>query len=100
MDVLDKILKLREKRNWTEYRLGEESKLPQTTISSWYNKNMMPSIASLEKVCAAYGITMSQFFAEDNESVTLTPEQRKMLDEWTKLTPKQKDAVIHLLESM
>jgi transcriptional regulator with XRE-family HTH domain len=100
MDILDKILKLREKRGWTEYRLAEEAKLPQSTISSWYVKDMTPSISSLEKICSAFGMTLSQFFAEGNAPVDLTEEQRKMLDEWNTLTPEQKEVVFNLLKAI
>ena len=100
MNILDKIVLFREKRGWTEYRLAEESKLPQSTISSWYSKSMTPSFASLEKICTAFGITLSQFFADGNSPVDLTEEQRKMLDEWNTLTTEQKEVIFNLLKTM
>ena len=48
-DILATITKYREERNWTEYQLAERSGLPQSTISSWYRKNLIPTIPSLEK---------------------------------------------------
>ena len=62
IDILDRITKQRLSRNWTEYQLSQKSGIPQSTISSWYRKNMIPSVPSLEKVCNAFGITLSQFF--------------------------------------
>jgi len=56
MDILEKIRKFRIERNWTEYQLAEKSELPQSTISSWYRKNQITSIPSLEKICKAFGI--------------------------------------------
>ena len=97
MDILDKITKLREKRHWTEYKLAEKSELPQSTISSWYSKNMTPSIASLEKICKAFGITMSQFFTDSSSCVELTEEQREMLEKWNALNDKQKKALLQFL---
>ena len=79
-DILGIIKTQREVRGWSEYQLAERSGLPQSTISSWYKKDMTPSFASLEKICDAFGITLSQFFADGEESVVLTPSQRKMLD--------------------
>ncbi len=58
-DVLSAITTYRQARGWTEYQLAERSGLPQSTISSWYRKNMIPTIPSLEKICAAFGITLS-----------------------------------------
>ena len=51
--VLSTITAYREERGWTEYQLAERSGLPQTTISSWYCKNTVPTIPSLEKICTA-----------------------------------------------
>ena len=53
-DILSVITTYREERGWTEYQLAERSGLPQSTISSWYRKNMVPTIPSLEKICTAF----------------------------------------------
>lgn len=97
MDVLDKILQLRKSRNWTEYRLAEESGVPQSTISSWYSKGIIPSISSLEKICKAFGITMSHFFATGLEYVELTPQQKELLEKWDALNDKQKESLLLFL---
>lgn len=70
MDILKRIVDLRTERNWTEYQLAERSGLTQSTISSWYRKNMLPTIPSLSKICDAFGITLSQFFLEDESKIT------------------------------
>ena len=99
-DVLSAIATLREKRGWTEYQLAERSGLPHSTISSWYRKKMIPTIASLEKICTAFGITLSQLFAEGDDPVALTDSQKELLDHWSKLTEKQQNALLNLLEQM
>lgn len=62
MDTLTRIIELREKRGWTIWKLSEKSGIDQTTISAWYKKGRSPSVSSLEKICEAFDITMSQFF--------------------------------------
>ena len=99
-DILSTITKYREMRGWTEYQLAEQSGLPQSTISSWYRKNMLPTVASLEKICSAFGITLSQLFAEEDSPVSLTESQKKLLERWTKLTPDQQEAMFALMEKM
>ncbi len=47
VDILDRITEQRLIRNWTEYELAQRSVLPQSTISSWYRKKMLPSLGSL-----------------------------------------------------
>ena len=64
-DILSTITTYREERGWTEYQLAERSGLPQSTISSWYRKNMVPTVASLEKICTAFGITLSSCFLRE-----------------------------------
>lgn len=99
-DILATITKYREERNWTEYQLAERSGLPQSTISSWYRKNLIPTIPSLEKICNAFGITLSQFFAEGDAVVSLTASQKKLLDRWSRLSEEQQNAVFLLIDKM
>ncbi len=99
-DILSAITAYREERGWTEYQLAERSGLPQSTISSWYRKNMIPTLPSLEKICAAFGITLSQLFDEGEERVALTPSQKKLLEQWSRLSSRQQEAVFSLIEQM
>ena len=99
-DILATITEYREDRGWTEYQLAEHSGLPQSTISSWYRKNMVPTIPSLEKICSAFGITLSQLFAEDDAPVSLTESQRKLLDRWSRLSEDQQSVVFALIDKM
>ncbi len=100
IDVLARITYLREQKRWSEYQLAEQSGLTQSTISSWYRKNIVPSIPSLEKVCTALGITLSQFFAEDSESFSMTSSQKKLLEESSRLTPTQQNALIAFFKTL
>jgi transcriptional regulator with XRE-family HTH domain len=99
-NILAAITNYRVERGWSEYQLAERSGLPQSTISSWYRKNMMPSIPSLEKICAAFGITLSQLFAEGDVPVALTDSQRKLLERWSRLSEEQQTVVFALIDKM
>lgn len=99
-DILAAIAAYREERGWTEYQLAERSGLPQSTISSWYRKNMVPTVPSLEKICTAFGITLSQLFAEGDAPVSLTESQRRLLDSWSRLDAEKQAAIFALIEKM
>ena len=99
-DILSVITAYREERGWTEYQLAERSGLPQSTISSWYRKNMVPTIPSLEKICDAFGITLSQLFSEEDAPVSLTASQKQLLEKWSRLTEDQQAAVFTLIDKM
>ena len=100
MDIFDRILKLRLERNWTEYRLSEESGIAQTTISSWYSKGITPTVPSLINICNAFNITLSEFFALDNSPVVLTESQKEMIDAFNKLNTQQQKLIIELVKCM
>lgn len=99
-DILSTITAYREARGWTEYQLAERSGLTQSTISTWYRKNIIPTVPSLEKICSAFGITLSQLFAEGDSMVSLTESQQKLLERWTRLTEDQQAVVFALIDKM
>ena len=99
MDILERILEERKKRNWSEYQLAQNSGITQSTISTWYRKHMQPSISSLEKICSGFGITLSEFFS-DSEAVELSSEQIEILKRWDSLDKSQKAVILDLLDVM
>lgn len=100
IDVLERITYYRTLKNWTEYQLAEESGLTQSTISSWFRKNIIPSIPSLEKICFAFGISLSQFFSTEEDDFSLTPLQKELLKEAGRLTDSQQAALIEFFRTL
>lgn len=101
MSILEKITEMRVARHWSEYQLAEKSGLTQSTISSWYRKDMVPSIPSLTKICDAFGITLSQFFLDDtNEVALLSKPQLELIDAASKLDEAQCEALVHFLRAL
>ena len=98
--VLETITKYRLAPGWTEYELSVKAGLPQSTISSWYRKDMTPSISSLEKICAAFDLTLAQFFAEGETFSVLTPDQTQLLEKWSVLSPEEKHLLLQLIGHM
>lgn len=98
MNILERITEHRLARNWSEYALAEKSGVPQSTISSWYKKNMTPSLVNLEKICKAFDITVSSFLSNSN-MVELTPEQHQFFLSWSRLTAEQKASLDSLIKT-
>lgn len=98
MDVLARLHELMNSRGWTMYRLAKESGLSQSTIANIYQRNAVPSIDTLERICQGFGITLSQFFAEA-EMVELTPELKEIFESWRPLTPEQKNAALTMMKA-
>lgn len=100
IDVLERITYYQKKKGWTEYQLAEEAGMTQSTISSWYRKNIVPSIPSLEKICGAFNITLSQFFATEDETGSLTDNQKQLVNAITRLSEPQQITLIAFIESL
>lgn len=100
MNVQNKIKQLMDERGWTEYRLAKESGLSHSTVSNMFKRNNAPTIPTLELVCKAFGITLCQFFAEGDEPIILTPEQKAMFRKWNTLTDAKKKIISDLMDTM
>lgn len=92
IDINGRIRQLCDARGWTVYRLAKESGITYSTLCTMLNKSNLPSIPTLLKICNGLGITLAQFFDENNENVMLTNEEKKVLVMWGSLTPQSKAA--------
>ena len=99
MDPNEKLRELLDQSGWSEYRLARKAGLSDSTIINIFKRNTVPSIPTLEAICKGFGITLAQFFAEGN-MVEITPELQDVFEAWRFLTPEQKDALLHLLNTM
>lgn len=99
MNVKARVRQLMNERGWTSYRLAKESHLSDATIGNMFRRNTIPSVATLEAICSGFGITLSQFFAE-NEMVELNPELKELFEDWVNLTLEQKKAVRQMMKAM
>ena len=100
MDALERIHSLMDARGWTEYKLAKESGLSQSTITNMFSRHTAPTIPTLESLCMGFGITLSQFFSENGNFVELDGEQLALFERWVKLTKRQKELILELVENM
>ena len=78
---------------------SKECGLSESTLANIFRRNTVPSITTLETICDAFGITLSQFFAE-GEMVELTPELKVLFENWVSLTADQKEAALHMIQAL
>lgn len=99
MDTNERLRKILDERGWTYYKLSKSSGLSESTVTNIFKRNTVPSIPTLELICKGFGITLSQFFA-DGDMIELTPDLKQIFDGWSNLTPKQKQAVMQMIDAM
>lgn len=97
MHIIEKIREQMNIRGWSEYRLAQEAQLPQSTINTLFRKNNNPSIFTLERICLAFHMSLSDFFKEDNKERN---EELVLLDLWRGLSEEQKSAFLALLKTL
>jgi len=80
INVLERITDLCRERNFSYYELAKRAGIPYSTLNTLLLKGTHPSLPTLKRICEGLGITLQQFFAEDNSRyVTLTPQQEECL---------------------
>lgn len=98
MDILKRLQNLQKQHGWSDYKIAKEAGLSSNTVSNIYRRGNIPSLATLEALCKAFGLTLSQFFA-DGETVELTPELKELFEKWITLKPDQKAAIWQIINT-
>lgn len=100
MNVLEKVRKLQEERGWSTYKLAYESGLTQSTLSNMFARGTCPTVDTLEKICDAFGISLSEFFEKEDRTVHASKEEIELLRQYRALTNKEKDAVKSMIGAL
>ena len=97
IDVLKKIDELRKEKGWSIYKLAEESNLTQSTLANMFRRKSIPSLKTLEQICDAFGISLSEFFSEKNN---IDYETAKVMDNFKNLKDRDKEIIKTLITEM
>ena len=100
MNVLEKVKKLQEERGWSTYKLAYEAGLTQSTLSNMFARGTCPTVDTLEKICDAFGISLAEFFEEDDRKAHVSKEELELLRKYRALTDKEKDAVKSMIDAL
>ncbi|MDO6353974.1 helix-turn-helix domain-containing protein [Caloramator sp. CAR-1] len=87
MNIGEKLRNLRLKYNYSTLKLARAAGVAQSYISDIEAGKSNPTIDKLSKILSVYGISLSEFFAEDEPQ--LSPELKQLLDTAKNLTPEQ-----------
>lgn len=93
MEVLEKIEKLRKEKGWSINYLAMESGLTQSTLNNLYSRNTEPKISTLRAICGAFGITLSEFFKEEENEDELVRRVKT-------LSQENKTALLQILKCL
>ena len=97
MNIIEKIEKLKQERGWTDYELAQQSMITQSTIASIKSRKSPPKIDTLQALCNAFGITLAQFFLEDEQIEILSEQEKTLLENFRHLPYAKQKALLDLL---
>ena len=101
MDVIKRINDIMKNQGMTRYQLAKISGLSQSTLSNMNTRNTTPSVPTIEMICNPLNISLSQFFAEDNEYMyPVNYKQKELLDLFIMLDNEQQDAILNVARHM
>ena len=94
-----RIKELCDKQQITKYRLSQMTGVTQTVLSRIMKGENVPTIQTIEKICAALNISLAQFFAKDENPPDLTAEQREIIETWNGLTPEERERLMKIIRT-
>ena len=100
MDILGRIKQLKDERGWSNYRLAKEAEISEGSLNNLFRLNHQPTMPTLEAICKGLGVSVSQFFAGEDEAVVLSGEQKEMLDVWNRLKQEQRVSLLEFLRTI
>ena len=97
MNVSKRLKQLREKTKTSQNQLSKKSGVAQSAIHKIESESIRPSVDVVERLCNALGITLSEFFQEDED---VHPDIRRLMNQAQKLSPEQRKALEQFLDSL
>ena len=88
--IADNMIELCEKRGISKYRLAQMTGIAQSSLGRIMAKESLPSLPTLEKICEALDVTLSQFFCEGDPD-DLTQPQSEVLAIWNDLSVQEQE---------
>lgn len=92
IDVKAKISFLMEVNGWTEYELSKRSGIHRSTIASIARGKNSPRVDTLNEICEAFGISISDFLKEELNEID------EIVSKYRRLGEKQKLIVRNIFE--
>lgn len=100
MTIQERIEELLAQKRWSKYKLAKEAGFYPTTVYDWFNdKHFTPDRKSIELICAALDISLTEFYSGVDES-DLDGEQMLLLELFAKVPINKRKVVFELLRNL
>ena len=98
MDYISRIQELLDAKGWTVNKLADEAGITHSTLYKLMNnKNVTPNLTTLESICNALEISLSDFF---DDSYQLSPEATLLVTCYDRLDVRDQEIITKLVQIM
>jgi transcriptional regulator with XRE-family HTH domain len=102
-EVLNRIRYLLEYNHWSIYKLAKVSNMSYSSLNNIFVRQTCPSIATLEKICNGFGISLSEFFDYKKNPLrqeSLSEEQQELLITYNSFSGRKKELLNAYLKGL
>lgn len=93
------IRELCDERDINNYKLSKASGISMSALSHMFNRQTIPNVTTLIRICDGLGITLNELFDYGGlDRVHLTDETVRLLDFWNQLDSTERRELLYYLE--
>lgn len=100
MDIIKRVDDFCKLHNISKYRLSQITGISQSALSKMSKQQSTLSVDTIQRICAAFDISMAQFFSETDTYPDLTAQQKHLLSNWNLLNKEKKEYAMIMIEKL
>lgn len=98
--VAQRVQELCDKQKMSRYRLSQLTGISQPALKKIFEGSSIPGILTLDKICSALGMSLSQFFQPWDTGNGYTSQQNEMLELWCSLSEENRELSKTIMKSL
>lgn len=90
--IVERIDELRAQKGWSRDYLAKNAHIARNTVFRWSRFDSVPTLANVDLICKAMGLTREQFFCGMGEKEANSCD-KIFLREWFSLSDREKQSI-------
>lgn len=99
-NVAGKIDRMRIENNYSMRELAKKSGVSISTMVDIINQKKIPNIYTLNSICNALNVSLSEFFNFDDKVISLRAKENILISIYRELSPMSQDTLIKVSKCM
>ena len=98
ISIGNKLRSIRETKGMTIYKLSKETGISQNHIGGIELGKRQPTFDTLSRLLSPLGVTLSEFFNEDTETLYLSDDEKRLIENYRCLPSEKAEALQQLCD--